>query len=206
MIHSVKLQSVDSIPQISVEYPHLGPTQQRWSAPPKRIKTPIKCDASFHENWGDPVFMATETSGLKLETWQHTQHWNGREVDNPSAFPEEKGRGWWENWDTEQQYLHSLPGGREVFVEPHVLYGHLWEVRGAGGHTQQALTDPERTLLKRVQPFLTLRSASRVLARVMYSRSRERCLLGTKGGNMMCTWNVKTTTRLAVVTGHQVKF
>lgn len=37
--------------------------------------------------------MATKTSGLKLETWQHTQLWNGREVDTLSAFPEEKGRG-----------------------------------------------------------------------------------------------------------------
>lgn len=35
--------------------------------------------------------------------------------------------------------------------------------------------------------LLTCRSARRVLARLRYSSSSERCLAGTHGGNMMCT-------------------
>lgn len=138
MNHSVKLQSVDSIPKsplnIHTLIPHHRGGVLHWKE--------SKCDSSFPENWGDPVFMATKT--LWLEAGDLAAH----SAENLRAFPEEEGRGWWEKWEPGQQYLHSLIGGREVFIEPHVLYGHLWEVRGAGGHTQQGLTDPQRIPLK----------------------------------------------------------
>lgn len=38
-----------------------------------------------------------------------------------------------EKCETEQHYLHGLLGGREVFIEPHVLYGHLGRSEGVRG-------------------------------------------------------------------------
>lgn len=44
-----------------------------------------------------------------------------------------------------------------------------------------------KDLFPKGQFLLTLRSASLVLARVMYSKRTERCFVGTKGGYMIWT-------------------